>query len=404
MKRILAILLATAVVLTLTLTSSALALGDVDATPPSVAIISPPSGFALQDGVTFVASATDSGSGVASVTFSIREDSGVGGIPIGYEDIPAIQDPATGNWSLWFDTLQLPGGYYVVVVKATDNAGNPNSITVPYSIRNWVVVDPFPATPATAGSTIPVGFSLRIAAPVDPAQPFVYEDDLTIKIYATSTPGDILQTSVFGTGPQDYQIDGPGEEYVTHFNTSPVPMQYTVEIWRTDKHFLVGSFTFKTAQGAIMVSCDSAGNPREQFAPGESVYVKGTGLEPSTHYLLWIQDDPVADGDALIASEDPVGQALVITDSNGDFGPANIWNIPADAPVIYHSYDIVADKQDDGENTGKYNSGSDAIDSLATVGFTAPVPELPTVLFLGAGLVGVAGVMGLRLLRRRRPA
>ena len=93
---------------------------------------------------------------------------------------------------------------------------------------------------------MPVKFSLRVAASVDPAQPFVYTEDLTIKIYATSNPGNILQTSVFGTGAQDYRIDTSAEKYVTNFNTSKVPMQYTVEIWRTGKNFLVGSFTFET--------------------------------------------------------------------------------------------------------------------------------------------------------------
>ena len=67
MKRILAILLAVALVLGLTLTSSLPALGEDDTTPPSVAMVSPPSGYALQGGITFVASATDSESGVNSV-------------------------------------------------------------------------------------------------------------------------------------------------------------------------------------------------------------------------------------------------------------------------------------------------------------------------------------------------
>jgi len=95
---------------------------------------------------------------------------------------------------------------------------------------------------------MPVKFSLRVAAVVDPAQPFVYNEDLTIKIYATSNPGVILQTSVFGTGSRNYRIDTSGEKYIANFQTSKVPMQYTVEIWRTGKSFLVGSFTFKTVK------------------------------------------------------------------------------------------------------------------------------------------------------------
>jgi uncharacterized repeat protein (TIGR02543 family) len=108
----------------------------IDTTPPSVAMVNPPSGYDLQDGVTFVASATDGGSGVNAVTFSIREDDGSDGTPVGFEDIPATYDSGTGKWTLWFDTLQLPDGYYVVLVEATDGAGNVGSITVPYSIRN----------------------------------------------------------------------------------------------------------------------------------------------------------------------------------------------------------------------------------------------------------------------------
>lgn len=217
-----------------------------DTTPPSVAMISPPSGYALQDGVTFVASSTDGGSGVNSVTFSIREDNGGGGIPVGFEGIPATYNSGTGYWTLSLDTLQLPDGYYVVLVEATDNAGNIGSITVPYSIRNWAVLELLPATPNNnAGRSMPVKFSLRVAAAVDPAQPFVYNDDLTIKILGG---GNVLQTSVFGLGSRNYRIDTAGEKYITNFQTSKVPMMYTVQIWRTGKNFLVGSFTFRTVK------------------------------------------------------------------------------------------------------------------------------------------------------------
>jgi hypothetical protein len=221
----------------------------VDTTPPSVAMVSPPSGYALQDGVAFIASATDSGSGVSSVTFSIREDNGSDGINIGLEDLPGIYDSATNNWKLWFDTLQLQDGWYVVLVKATDNAGNVGSITVPYSIRNWAVIKLLPATEDNkAGRTMPVKFSLRVSDSVDPAQPFVYNDELTVKIFATSDPGHILQTSIFGTKASDYRIDTVGELYITNFQTSKVPIEYTVEIWRTAKGFLVWSFNFKTVK------------------------------------------------------------------------------------------------------------------------------------------------------------
>jgi hypothetical protein len=221
----------------------------VDTTPPSVAMVSPPSGCSLQDGVAFIASATDSGSGVSSVTFSIREDNGDDGIIIGLEDLPGINDSGTNNWNLWFDTLQLQDGWYVVLVKAIDNAGNVGSIKVPYSIRNWAAVKLLPSTPDNkAGRTMPVKFALRVSDAVDPAQPFVYNDDLTIKIFATSDPGHILQTSTFGTKASDYRIDTAGELYITNFQTSKDKKEYTVEIWRTGKNFMVGYFTFQTVK------------------------------------------------------------------------------------------------------------------------------------------------------------
>jgi hypothetical protein len=51
----------------------------------------------------------------------------------------------------------------------------------------------------------------------------------------------------------------------------------------------------------------------------------------------------------------------------------------------------VFDKQDNGDNTGKYNSACDDIDSLTTVGFVAPIPELTTIVLLGIGLIGLGG-------------
>ena len=99
-----------------------------------------------------------------------------------------------------------------------------------------------------AERTIPVKFSLRIAASVDPAMPFVYNEDLEIRIYDAKSPGTILQRSVFGTGSTDYRIDISGQLYHTNFKTGKTPATYVVEIWRPSKNFLVGSFTFKTVK------------------------------------------------------------------------------------------------------------------------------------------------------------
>ena len=217
----------------------------LDNTGPSVTFVNPPAGWALQDGVTFIISAVDA-SGTSSMNFSIREADGGEGTPVGFEDLSAIYDAVTGKWTLFFDTLQLPDGYYVVLVKAEDNLGNIGpTLSVPYSIRNWAVLELLPASKNNkAGRTMPVKFALRVAASVDPNQPFVYNEDLTIKIYATEDPSNILQTSTFGDTARDYRINTVNELYITNFKTLKTPMQYTVTILRGI--FIVGSFEFNT--------------------------------------------------------------------------------------------------------------------------------------------------------------
>lgn len=219
----------------------------IDNTGPSVTILNPPIGWALQDGVTFIASAIDFGSGVFSLNFSIREANGGEGTPVGFEELPATYNATTGKWTLFFDTLQLPDGYYVVLVKAKDNLGNMDSVMVPYSIRNWAVIELLPASETNkAGRTMPVKFTLRVAASVDPNQPFVYNEDLVIKIYATDNPDEILQESTFGDTARDYRIDDLNELYITNFKTLKTPTTYVVQIYR--KEMLIDSFDFSTVK------------------------------------------------------------------------------------------------------------------------------------------------------------
>ena len=112
----------------------------IDKIPPSITIEEPPVGSTLQGEVTFVINAVDVGSGVSSVSLSIREANGKEK-PIGFEDLPATYDATIDKWTLTFNTLQLPNGNYLVIVKAADNVGNTASITASYTIKNW--------TPAT---------------------------------------------------------------------------------------------------------------------------------------------------------------------------------------------------------------------------------------------------------------
>jgi hypothetical protein len=227
----------------------------LDITLPEVLIITPQANVALQDGVTFQAQATDE-SGIDKVFFSVREakEGNPEGVPIGYEDLVATFNAGTGYWEYPFVTTTLQDGYYVIFAKATDNAGNEGkSLVVPFSIRNWAVIQQLPSTPnSKAGRTMPVKFSLRIARSVDPAMPFVYNEDLEIRIYrcdnTSCSSKTLMQTSVYGTKSTDYRIDVAAQLYQTNFQTQKTPAQYLVEIWRPSNNFLVGSFAFKTVK------------------------------------------------------------------------------------------------------------------------------------------------------------
>ncbi|MEE8470338.1 MAG: PKD domain-containing protein, partial [Dehalococcoidia bacterium] len=224
----------------------------VDTTPPEVQIEVPLANAALQDGVTLTASASDL-SGVSEVYFHVREPDGGQGSPIGYEDLVAtLQDgnPEDGTWQFGFNTLDLEDGYYVILAKAVDSYGNEGwSEVVPFSIRNWAVLELLPASESNkAGRTMPVKFSLRIAESVDPAQPFVYNEELEIRIYDAIDPGNVLQTSTYGDTARDYRIDSTVELCITNFKTAKEPAEYVVVIWIISKNFQVGSFTFETVK------------------------------------------------------------------------------------------------------------------------------------------------------------
>ena len=224
-----------------------------DIEPPTITVETPKPGQALQDGVTLEALVSDP-SGVDWVTFSIREPNGEQGIIIDqmFESMPAMHS-GDDVWQLPFDTYhpKLPDGYYVLLVKASDMLGNEGNETVDFSIRNWACLELLPATETNrAGRTMPVKFSLRVAKAVDPDEPFVHNEELTIKIYKKADPENILlQTSTFGIEARDYRIDSEDELYITNFKTLKKETTYVVEIWRMGTHaWLIDSFEFDTAK------------------------------------------------------------------------------------------------------------------------------------------------------------
>jgi hypothetical protein len=154
-----------------------------------------------------------------------------------------------------------------------------------------------------------------------------------------------------------------------------------------------------------VTSCISDGSETDAFIPGDTVYMRGSGLAPNRTYTLWIQDDPTSAQDSLVAEQDPSGAQETITtgpdngNESGGFPPTAIWTIPAEAQITHHEYDLVANLQDDGDNTNRYNTASDGLDSTSVAGIIAPVPELATLILLGMGLAMLTGYF---LLRRNR--
>jgi len=215
----------------------------LDNTPPTLTIETPSEGDALQDGVTFKVSAWDL-SAVDSVTFSIQCVQGNVLSPE-FESMPATLSP-DGTWELYFDTTQLPDGYYLFAANGTDVLGNTGTEAVEFSIRNWACLELLPASKSNKGGrTMPIKFSLRINETADPEQPFVWNEELSIIVYEKGHPEEILQNSTYGTTARDYRIDPEDALYITNFETLKTKITiYVVEVYRKD--MLIGSFEFAT--------------------------------------------------------------------------------------------------------------------------------------------------------------
>ena len=146
-----------------------------------------------------------------------------------------------------------------------------------------------------------------------------------------------------------------------------------------------------------IVSCNCSGVETNAFASGETVYVKGSGLEASTSYNLWIQPGTVTESTSLVAANDPSSSIeSVATSGTGSFVPTAIWSPSLDNG----SYDIVVDQQ--GSGSGTYNAIDDGIDGIDAVGFVVPVPEIAIIIMMGIGLAILGGFVWLRS-RKRDP-
>jgi len=189
--------------------------------------------------------------------------------------------------------------------------------------------------------------------------------------------------------------DNVSDGNILRFDTSGCSQSNTTQYTATQDDIDDGGlFGFDITLEPIIISCDSAGNEKNQFAPNETVYVKGTGLSANTNYSLWIQDEPVGEGYTLCAANCTYGDGAnktVMTAANGSFAVTQLWDIPEGASPTNDEYDIVADRHGTGQGT--YNAESDGIDSASVAGIVAPVPELASIVLFAAGLVMLLGLM-----------
>jgi hypothetical protein len=216
----------------------------------------------------------------------------------------------------------------------------------------------------------------------------------------------VINVSGSGPGPESVQdavvcirkTGDVGEIYNVSETNASGAVEFAIDPGVGKLNVTITKHNYRVYEGEInvysVISTDSAGAERNEYLPGENVSVKAKGLSPNTNYTIRIQNDPVEEGKTLNASEDPSNaQENVTTDDHGNLAVTLIWEIPEGHAETYHEYDIVFDKQDDGNNTGTYNADSDGIDSAGVVGFLAPVPELSTIVLFSVGLLALAGLL-----------
>jgi hypothetical protein len=97
-------------------------------------IVSPLPNAVLAGGAILTAEATANG---GDVYFYLREPNDGNGTPIGYEDLSADFNTATGKWEYNLDTTLVSNGSYIILAKAADGFGNTGlSEPMPVTISN----------------------------------------------------------------------------------------------------------------------------------------------------------------------------------------------------------------------------------------------------------------------------
>ena len=174
----------------------------------------------------------------------------------------------------------------------------------------------------------------------------------------------------------------PEETVVPSSEEIPLPERVRVEI----------EYAVVVSPCKTLISVDDKGNETNDFVPGTNVSVQGCGFKPNSTYGIYIQPNPVVEGQRLNASNDPSGrQERITTDAKGCFGPVVIWKIPVEEPAC-SDWDIVVDFAPSSV-VPIYNARDDGLDNVCCSGFhVACLPGIDVTKTVWNGTAWVEGM------------
>jgi hypothetical protein len=145
-------------------------------------------------------------------------------------------------------------------------------------------------------------------------------------------------------------------------------------VFMDTNHLLTAVFTEYPTTTSVE-SCNSAGDQKDYFDLGETVYITGSGYSSSTTYNLYVVADTDWSDSMSIPTRIPGTSNNVTSNTEGVIPATPIWS----NPQTIGKYDIVVDVN----GNGVYNAGVDALDSSdveVTAGMV--IPEFAPFLFL----------------------
>jgi len=156
--------------------------------------------------------------------------------------------------------------------------------------------------------------------------------------------------------------------------------------------FTYANLSFSPPPFPAIESCNITGAKKDNFDPGETVYVNGSNYSPSTIYDFYIVNDVTTWTNGLpIPARVPDTAITVSSDALGIIPPTAVW---AD-PQTLGEYDLIVDVN----GNGLYDVDIDALDDNdieVTAGFI--IPEFSSILLLFI----VATAASVILLKKRK--